>query len=137
MPDGRFLFGMRGGLATGRRAHDAIRSKIKRHFARLFPAWSEVEIPHFWGGFVCYSRGLTPFAGPVAGSEGLYAAFAYHGNGVAMGSYAGALIAQEILGGTKLHHPEVMRAMPRQFPLGRARRLLMYPAYLHYALKDL
>lgn len=137
MPDRRFLFGMRGGLATSQHAHEAIHLRIMREFAQLFPAWSHVDIPHFWGGFVCYSRGLTPFAGAVPGIDGLYAAFAYHGNGVGMGSYAGALLAQDILGAKSLRYPEIMRATPRRFPLGRARRLLMYPAYLYYALKDL
>ncbi|MDA5557418.1 NAD(P)/FAD-dependent oxidoreductase [Shimia sp. MMG029] len=137
LPDGRFLFGMRGGLATTHRAHSAIKQQIKQDFARLFPAWAAVETPHFWSGFVCYSRALTPFAGAVPGAKGLYAAFAYHGNGLAMGSYAGALLTQDILGGCALRHPDIMRATPGRFPLGRARRLLMYPAYLFYKLKDL
>ncbi|MBO9395400.1 FAD-binding oxidoreductase [Shimia sp. R9_2] len=137
MPDGRFLFGMRGGLPTTRPAHEAIRTRIKREFAQLFPAWREVETPHFWGGFVCYSRAQTPFAGKVPGADDLFAAFAFHGNGVAMGSYAGLLLAQEILGTGTHRHPEIMRATPQRFPLGRARRLLMYPAYLYYAFKDL
>ncbi len=137
MPDGRFLFGMRGGLATHKRASDQIQKQIRQDFARLFPAWAGIETPHFWSGFVCYSRGMTPFAGRVPGVDNLYAGFAYHGNGVAMGSYAGALIAQDILGETTLIHPDIMRATPTRFPLGRYRRLLMYPGYLFYALKDL
>ncbi|CUH51377.1 NAD(P)/FAD-dependent oxidoreductase [Shimia marina] len=137
MPDGRFLFGMRGGLATSQRAHDAIRPVIRRDFEKLFPAWADVQTPHFWGGYVCYSRSLTPFAGPVRGAENLYAAFAYHGNGVAVGSYAGAMLAEQILQQKQLVHPEIMLSQPGRFPLGRFRRLLMYPAYLYYALKDL
>ncbi|MBO9399513.1 FAD-binding oxidoreductase [Shimia sp. R9_3] len=137
MPDGRFLFGMRGGLATSRPAHEEIRTRIKREFAQLFPAWKDVETPYFWGGFVCYSRAQTPFAGKVPGADDLFAAFAFHGNGVAMGSYAGLLLAQEILGTGTHRHPEIMRGTPQRFPLGRARRLLMYPTYLYYAFKDL
>lgn len=137
MPDGRFLFGMRGGLATNKRTADKIHVEVRRDFARLFPEWSHVEATRNWSGFVCYSRNMTPFAGQVPGAQNLYAGFAYHGNGVAMGSYAGALIAQNILGQSTLLHPKIMRAPPGRFPLGRHRRLLMYPAYLYYRLKDL
>ncbi|MFY0616190.1 NAD(P)/FAD-dependent oxidoreductase [Shimia sp.] len=137
MPDGRFLFGMRGGLATHKRADDHIRRQIRREFAKMFPAWANVEATHHWSGFVCYNRKMSPFAGAVPGAENLYAGFAYHGNGVAMGSYAGALIAQDILGASDLLHPDILRATTGRFPLGRYRRLLMYPAYLLYGLKDL
>ncbi len=137
LPDGRFLFGMRGGLNTTRGVHTQIYRKMRRHFARLFPAWSAVETPHYWSGFVCVSRDLTPFAGQVAGVDDLYAGFAYHGNGVAMGSYAGALIAESVLGRTDLRHPQVMKTPPTRFPLGRRRRLLMAPAYAVMELMDL
>lgn len=136
MPDGRFLFGMRGGLSTGVKTHEVMRRQIRRDFERLFPAWQAVATTHYWSGYVCLTRDLTPFAAAVDGAENLYAAFAYHGNGVALGSYAGAMIADQILGQDKLRQPAIMRRVPRPFPLGRARRLLLYPAYLYYALKD-
>ncbi|MGR3712007.1 MAG: FAD-dependent oxidoreductase [Shimia sp.] len=136
MPDGRFLFGMRGGITTTKGVNDRIRRKIRIHFDKLFPAWQHVEAPWFHTGFVCLSRSLTPFAGAVPNQDGLYAAFAYHGNGVGMGSYAGALLADEILGRTTLRHPDLMRQEPARFPLGRFRRLLMYPAYVGYELAD-
>lgn len=137
MPDNRFLFGMRGGLSTSKRTSDQIKLRIRQHFENLFPAWAHIETPYYWSGFVCYSLGQTPFAGRVPGVENLYAGFAYHGNGVAMGSYAGALIAQDILQDSTLMHPEIMRDTPGRFPFGRFRRLAMYPGYLYYGLKDL
>lgn len=137
MPDNRFLFGMRGGLSTSKRTSDQIKLRIRQHFERLFPAWAHIETPYYWSGFVCYSSGQTPFAGRVPGVDNLYAGFAYHGNGVAMGSYAGALIAQDILQEPSLIHPDIMRTTPGRFPFGRFRRLAMYPGYLYYGLKDL
>lgn len=137
MPDNRFLFGMRGGLSTSKRTSNQIKLRIRQHFENLFPAWAHIETPYYWSGFVCYSLGQTPFAGRVPGVENLYAGFAYHGNGVAMGSYAGALIAQDILQDSPLIHPEIMRDTPGRFPFGRFRRLAMYPGYLYYGLKDL
>lgn len=136
MPDNRFLFGMRGGLSTSKRTSDQIKLRIRQHFENLFPAWAHIETPYYWSGFVCYSLGQTPFAGRVPSVENLYAGFAYHGNGIAMGSYAGALIAQDILQDSTLMHPEIMRDTPGRFPFGRFRRLAMYPGYLYYGLKD-
>ncbi len=137
MPDGRFIFGMRGGIATSGGVHDAIRNRARGDFDKMFPAWKNVETPWYWAGFVCMSRSMTPFAGAVPDQEGLYAAFAYHGNGVAMGSYCGALVADAILGHDKLRYPRLMTKAPARFPGGRFRRLAMYPAYLGYVLSDL
>lgn len=137
MPDRRFLFGMRGGLATSHRVHGAVRAAIRRDFENMFPGWAHVETPWYWSGFVCYSRNLTPFAGEIPQSPGIYAAFAYHGNGVAMGTYCGALLAEQIVGGHKLRRPDVIARPAGRFPGGRFRRLAMYPAYLGYGLRDL
>ena len=137
MPDGRFLFGMRGGLRTGAKADQGVRHLIRRDFERMFPAWSSVETPFYWSGFVCFSRNLTPFAGPVPGHEGVFSAFAYHGNGVAMASYCGALVAEQILGRKSLRHPTAILTQPTRFPGGRLRRLALWPAYLGYGLSDI
>ncbi|MDV4144726.1 NAD(P)/FAD-dependent oxidoreductase [Shimia sp. FJ5] len=137
MPDGRFLFGMRGGLRTTHRADQAVRRLIRRDFEQMFPAWSHVETPYYWSGFVCFARNLTPFAGPVPGHEGLFASFAYHGNGVAMASYCGALLAEQILEQRQLRRPKALTAPPGRFPGGRFRRLALWPAYLAYGLSDL
>lgn len=137
MPDRRFLFGMRGGLATNGHVHHAIKSSIRSDFETMFPAWAKVETPWYWSGFVCYSADMTPFAGAIPGQPGMYAGFAYHGNGVAMGSYCGALLAQAILKQTSLRHPDILTRPPGRFPGGRFRRLALWPAYLAYRLKDL
>ncbi len=138
MPDGRMLFGMRGGLKHKERAEAAIRKKIRADFDAMFPAWRHVETPHFWSGFVCLTRDLLPYAGPIPGMPGGFAGFAYHGNGVSMGSYTGSLLAELVQGKSPDQpYPAVMRHIPRRFPLGRFRRLLMRAAYLQFALKDL
>lgn len=137
MPNRRFLFGMRGGLSTSARVHNDIRRTIRAHFEQMFQGWAHVETDWYWSGFVCYSADQTPFAGEVPGNKGIYAGFAYHGNGVAMGTYCGALIADQILGQGELHLPAVIGTAPGRFPGGRFRRLAMWPAYLTYALRDL
>ncbi|MGR3761363.1 NAD(P)/FAD-dependent oxidoreductase [Roseobacteraceae bacterium NS-SX3] len=136
MPDRRFLFGMRGGLFSSPRAEAGIRRKLRRDFDVMFPAWRGVETTHCWSGMVCLSRGLVPFAGPVPGQPGLFAGLCYHGNGVAMGTYAGKLLAS-LVQGRKPDSPysPVMQCLAR-FPLGRARRALMPPAYALLGLMD-
>ncbi|MWD26693.1 FAD-dependent oxidoreductase [Aquicoccus sp. SCR17] len=137
MPDNRMLFGMRGGLSATPGAEAAIRKKIRADFETMFPAWKEVETPNYWSGFVCMSRNLTPFAGPVPGMRDAFAGLCYHGNGVAMGSFTGRLLADLALDRKPDLYPAAMAARPGRFPLGRFRRLLQRPAYAFYALRDL
>ncbi len=130
MPDGRFLFGMRGGLRATAGAEAALSHKIRKDFHALFPEWREVEITHEWSGLVCLMRRLTPFAGPVPDHPGLYAAMGYHGNGVAMGSYLGAKLADTVLGRQPSGpFPDFLTTPPSRFPLGFFRRMLLAPAY--------
>jgi glycine/D-amino acid oxidase-like deaminating enzyme len=136
MPDRRFLFGMRGGLLSSPRVERGIRQKLRRDFERLFPAWHGVETTHSWSGMVCLSRNLVPFVGPVPQQPGIFAGLCYHGNGVAMGSYAGRILAD--LAQEKrpdLPYPALMQQMGR-FPFGRARRVVMPPAYALLAMLD-
>lgn len=136
MPDNRFLFGMRGGLMSSPRAEAAIRRKVLKDFHRMFPAWAKVEITHRWSGMVCLTRDLVPFAGPVPDQPGMFAGLAYHGNGVAMGTYCGRALAQMVLGKSG-DLPAPISQLPHRFPLGRWRRLLMPPAYAAMAVADL
>jgi glycine/D-amino acid oxidase-like deaminating enzyme len=137
MPNNRFLIGMRGGLTSSPRSEARARQKVRHHLARMFPAWSDVEVTHQWSGMVCLSPKLLPFAGEIPGQPGLFASFAYHGNGVAMGSYAGTLIGNVIAGQDAKLIPLSMRADPGRFPFGRARRIVMPPAYAAFWLRDL
>ncbi|MHA6264175.1 NAD(P)/FAD-dependent oxidoreductase [Arenibacterium sp. CAU 1754] len=134
MPDRRFLFGMRGGLLSSPAAEARARAATRRDFDRLFPAWRHVEAPHMWSGMVCLSRNRVPFAGPVTGQPGVFAGMAYHGNGVAMGSFTGRLLADLVQGQDTV--PRVMRQPPGRFPFGRARRIVMPPFYIARALGD-
>jgi len=136
MPDRRFLFGMRGGLRSSPHAEAAIRRKAVQDFRKMFPHWAMVDVSHMWSGMVCLTRDLTPYVGPVAGQPGLFAGFAYHGNGVAMGTYCGRALARIVLG-QETGLPAPITQSPRRFPLGRWRRALMPPAYALMAIADL
>ena len=136
MPDGRFLFGMRGGLLAGPRAEARARAMVERDFRRMFPAWRQVEVTHGWSGLVCLTRAFLPYVGPVPQMPGVLAGFAFHGNGVAMGTFAGACLASLAQDQVPDALPEAMRIPPPAFPLGRLRRALMPPVYAGFALAD-
>jgi glycine/D-amino acid oxidase-like deaminating enzyme len=137
MPDRRFLFGMRGGLMSSRGAETRSRRRNRRDFERMFPAWRHVPSQNQWSGLVCLARQRVPFIGAVPVHPGLFAGLAYHGNGVAMGSYAGKLLADLVAAKTPdVPYSAVMASPPEPFPLGRFRRLLMPAAYLFYGLRD-
>ncbi|CUK12002.1 Gamma-glutamylputrescine oxidoreductase [Ruegeria denitrificans] len=136
MPDRRFLFGMRGGLRASPQTEAAIRRKVMNDFKHMFPEWAGVDITHMWSGMVCLSRRLTPYVGPVTDQPGMFAGFAYHGNGVAMGTYCGRALARMVLR-QESGLPDPITRIPARFPLGRWRRALMPPAYAMMALLDL
>lgn len=138
MPDNRFLFGMRGGLMASPRAEANITARARRHFETMFPAWRDVETPHSWSGMVCFSANRVPYCGPIPDLPGAYVGFAFHGNGVAMASYTGALLADLVQDKpTRLPYPDVMRADAPRFPLGRFRRALLPAGYALAGLRDL
>ncbi|HHB80228.1 MAG TPA: FAD-binding oxidoreductase [Aliiroseovarius sp.] len=134
LPDGRFLFGRRGALTAGPASQARMRQKVLQHFHRMFPAWRAVEVPFFWSGFVNLAYDQLPHIAPIDGWEGAWAAMAWHGNGVAMASWAGRQVARAALDGAPV--PTAMAQPLPRFPLGRARRALLYPALGWYALRD-
>jgi glycine/D-amino acid oxidase-like deaminating enzyme len=137
MPDGRMLFGMRGGLMTGAAADRRAIGRARRDFETMFPAWRHVETPFGWSGMVCIARDQMPFVGPVPQRPGMFAGLCYHGNGVAMGSYAGALLA-DLVQDRRPDRPysAIMQRPLSRFGLGRVRRVIMPLAYAGFALAD-
>lgn len=135
MPDNRMLFGMRGGLGGSAWTESRAKQRVAKDFATMFPAWKDVELTHYWSGMVCIARNMLPFVGEIPVQPGLWCAMAFHGNGVAMGSYCGVQAARVMLGDDQ--RPEVVRTPLRRFPLGRWRRALMLPVYAGLMVADL
>lgn len=137
LPDGRFLFGMRGGTRAGAARDAAMQTRTRADFDTMFPEWRDVETPQFWSGLVNLARGRTPFIGPIPDLPGAFTAMAYHGNGVAMASYSGALVADLVQGKTPDRpFPTVMQTPLGRFPLGRFRRVLLGAGSRVLALAD-
>lgn len=130
----RMLFGLRGGTRVTEGSLKGAEARVRTEFERIFPAWAQVETPHFWSGLLCLSRSLTPYVGGLPGLSNAFAAFAYQGNGVAMGSYAGSLVADLALGRkTRSLFPWLMQIPPDRFPMPRMRRAFL-PAAYHWDL---
>ena len=137
MPDRRMLFGMRGGILSSPRVEALALRRVRQDFDAMFPAWRHVETPFGWSGMVCLARNQAPYIGPLPGRPGLHAALAFHGNGVAMGSFAGHLIAGDLLDTSPDAAPAAMRRPMQRFPFGRFRRILVPPVYLQMRIADL
>jgi glycine/D-amino acid oxidase-like deaminating enzyme len=137
MPDNRMLFGVRGGLLSSPGSERRAIARARRDFEQMFPAWRDVETEAAWSGMVCIARDRMPFIGEVPDQPGFFASLCYHGNGVAMASYAGALLADLVLGRSPERiYPRIVQRPLRRFELGRYRRLVMPAAYAGFALKD-
>ncbi|NUH66797.1 FAD-binding oxidoreductase [Sulfitobacter sp. S0837] len=137
MPDNRMLFGVRGGLLSTPSSEARALRRARADFERMFPAWRHVETPYSWSGMVCIARNRMPFVGEVPEQKGMFAGLCYHGNGVAMGSYSGALLAELVQEKAPSRpYPRPMSAPLARFELGRFRRAVMPFAYAGFALSD-
>ncbi len=137
MPDRRFLFGMRGGIFANARSDAKIRRLIRKDFEDMFPAWRHVDTPHIWSGLVCMNGKGAPFTGPIPEMPGAFASLSYHGNGVAMASYCGTLLADLVQDKpTRLPYPDVLQSTPPKFPFGMKRRWVLPPLYAAMGLVD-
>ncbi len=137
LPNNRFLFGGRGGTDSSAEAEAGYRAHLTNTFHQLFPAWRNVGITHFWRGHVCLAYDLVPYVGPLGESKTVWTALAYHGNGVAMGTWSGRAVARLMT--NKATHDEVPPVITRRlakFPLPMFRPQYLKGAYVWYGWKD-
>lgn len=137
LPNGRFLFGGRGGTDASDQGALDYRPVLEGAFRMLFPAWAKVEITHYWRGFVCLAHDLVPYAGPLDEKQSVWTAIAYHGNGVAMGSWSGRAVARLAIGkAARGELPPVLTRRLARFPLPAFRPLYLKGAYVWYGWQD-
>lgn len=137
LPNGRFLFGGRGGTDASSAGAEPYRKILTQSFRELFPAWSDVEISHYWRGFVCLANDLVPFVGHLDENRTVWTALAYHGNGVAMGSWCGRAVARLLT--NKIAREELPGILTRglsRFPFPSLRPLYLKSAYLYFGWQD-
>ena len=96
-PDNRMLFGGRAAFFpetanTIRRSAEILR----RGMVKVYPQLRETNLEYAWGGTLDFCFDTMPHAGQM---DGIYYAVGYAGHGVAMATYLGAKIAEQISGG--------------------------------------
>lgn len=136
LPDGRFMFGGRGGISSSPDGIAATMRRLRLRFEAMFPEWRGVETERQWYGYVCMARDLVPYCGPVPGAPGAFTSLCYHGNGVAMTSFAGRALAGLVAGAPAESVPAAMRGPLRRFPFPALRLAYLRAAYGWYGLKD-
>lgn len=136
LPDGRLLFGGRGGILESERALARRRAWLEASVARMFPALRDVGSDWFWWGNVCLPYDVTPHVGAVEDDPSVVYALGYTGTGVAMATYCGGLAA-DLAAGRDVARDTPLTATPLpRFPLPALRRLYLATAYAAYTLKD-
>lgn len=138
LPDGRFMFGGRGGIGGAPAEEGQVRRRLEAEFRTLFPAWREVGFDHFWSGLVCLCRDKTFHAGPVPGRQNAWYGLAFHGGGVSMASWTGAALADEIAGqrDSRFRIPAPMRKPLPWMPFPPLRPLYLRGAYAWFGLVE-
>jgi gamma-glutamylputrescine oxidase len=130
--DGRLLFG--GGENYSARFPRDIAGFVRPYVTRVFPQLAELPIDYAWGGTLAITLGRLPHLGRLP--PNLYFAHGFSGHGVAMGSFAGKLIA-DALAGEPSGFDLYAKLPTRRFPGGT---LLRWPGLvagmLWYAMRD-
>ena len=135
LPDGRFLFGGRGGTSGTRSGEADFAQTLRAEFEALFPAFRHARSTHHWNGLICMTANLTPFCAEVPGAQGLFAALGWHGNGVAAASEGGRRIAHAIAGRAN-PAPRVTQAPLKRFPLPALRRTYLRAGIMAARIMD-
>ncbi|NIA71091.1 FAD-binding oxidoreductase [Pelagibius litoralis] len=92
--DGRLLFG--GGESYRAAYPRDIAGLVRRCMLRVFPQLADVKIDHAWGGTLAITMNRLPAYGRLG--EDTYYAQGFSGQGVALTSLAGKVIAEAIAG---------------------------------------
>jgi glycine/D-amino acid oxidase-like deaminating enzyme len=95
-PDNRMLFG--GRAAFFPETKDTIRRSaeiLRRGMVEVFPQLREARVEYAWGGTLDFCFDTMPHAGEL---DGMHYALGYAGHGVAMATYLGAKIAEQMAG---------------------------------------
>lgn len=121
-PDGRIVFGARGGARGDadalKRSADAILADIRRKY----PSLPTLQVDHVWGGWVAFSESFAPYAWLAETAPPLYVAAGYCGSGVSYSLHCGRRAAA-VLSGKSDPAPGVVGRPPKSFPMPAFRRL--------------
>jgi glycine/D-amino acid oxidase-like deaminating enzyme len=135
LPDHRVLFGARGGIEDTGASRDQHKAWLQRRLADMFPILSNIEVTHFWNGWVCVPFDKSPHVNSVEDGTVHYA-LGYVGTGVALATYCGLLLAHRLAGDDSLRpSPLLAKPLPR-FPFPPLRRVYQRAMYALFELQD-
>ncbi len=130
--DRRLLFG--GGETYSSRFPKDLKGFVRKYMLRVYPQLAETRIDYAWGGTLAITLNRMPSFGRL--DPNTFYAQGYSGQGVALTSLAGKLIA-EAVAGTAERFDVFARLPHRDFPGGT---LLRWPGLvagmLYYSLRD-
>ncbi len=130
--DSRLLFG--GGETYSSRFPRDLKGFVRKYMLRVYPQLAETAIDYAWGGTLAITLNRLPCFGRLAPDT--FYAQGYSGQGVALTSLAGKLIAEAVAGTAERF--DVFARIPKpSFPGGT---LLRWPGLvagmLYYSLRD-
>jgi len=130
--DHRLLFG--GGENYSYRFPRDIKSFVRPHMLAVFPQLADVDIDYGWGGTLAITMNRLPYLARLA--DNVLIAGGYSGQGVAMATLAGQILAETVTGSTQ--RMAIMQRIPSYpFPGGRWLRWpLLVLAMSYYSLRD-
>jgi gamma-glutamylputrescine oxidase len=130
--DHRLLFG--GGETYGPRFPEDIKGFVRTYMLRVFPHLADVAIEYGWGGTLAITRTRLPHFARLAPE--IFVAHGYSGQGIALATLAGKLIA-EAVAGTAERFDVMANLQVRPFPGGTLlRRPALVAGMLYYGLRD-
>jgi gamma-glutamylputrescine oxidase len=130
--DGRLLFG--GGETYGDRDVDNAAEIVRPHIERVFPQLQGVRIDFAWGGRLAITLPRLPHLGRLASN--VYFAQGYSGQGVAIATLAGKLMAEAIAGQAARFDVYAGLKIPALPGGALFRKPLLTLGLLWYALRD-
>jgi hypothetical protein len=136
LPDGRLLFGGRGGILHAPAALAKRRRRLEAALAAKWPVLRRVGSEYFWSGNVCLSYDLMPHVNTADGDPSVAYAMAYQGSGVAMATHCGGLAADLVAGKDVARDTPLTAAGLTRFPLPFLRRAYLAGAYVVYSIED-
>jgi glycine/D-amino acid oxidase-like deaminating enzyme len=135
LPDGRVLFGARGAIEDTAKTRNHRREWLHRRLTDMFDPLADVSIESFWSGWVSVPFDRTPHVGRLDG-QNVHYALGYVGTGVAMATYCGMLLANQIADRPGPRpSPLLSQPIPR-YPLPSLRRLYQRAIYALFELQD-
>jgi gamma-glutamylputrescine oxidase len=129
--DNRLLFG--GGESYGYRFPDIVKT-VSKPMLQVYPQLAKTRITHAWGGTLAITVNRMPcFTRP---GRNILSASGYSGQGVAMATLAGKLMAEATAG--QMERFDLMASLPQhRFPGGAMLRWpLLVTAMTWYAMRD-